>query len=54
MLLQEIYIDAVNNTIDMRVSDEELARRRLGWKPREPKVTQVRSSNSSIDLGPSS
>ena len=41
VLLQEIYIDAVNNTIDMRVSDEELARRRLGWKPREPKVTQV-------------
>lgn len=34
----EIYIDAVNNTIDMRVSDEVLAKRRESWKPREPKV----------------
>ncbi|GAA5952054.1 hypothetical protein JCM10213_005350 [Rhodosporidiobolus nylandii] len=34
----EVYIDAVKNTIDMRVSDEELARRRAEWKPREPKV----------------
>ncbi|GAA5963935.1 hypothetical protein JCM3765_006061 [Sporobolomyces pararoseus] len=35
-----IYIDAVKNTIDMRVSDEELERRRKEWKPREPKVKQ--------------
>ncbi|GAA5880875.1 hypothetical protein JCM16303_005156 [Sporobolomyces ruberrimus] len=35
-----IYIDAVKNTIDMRVSDEELERRRKEWTPREPKVKQ--------------
>lgn len=34
----EIYIDAVNNTIDMRVSEEELAKRKAKWTPREPKV----------------
>ncbi|GAA5942706.1 dihydroxy-acid dehydratase ILV3 [Sporobolomyces koalae] len=33
-----IYIDAVKNTIDMRVSEEELERRRKAWVPREPKV----------------
>ncbi|GJN93356.1 hypothetical protein Rhopal_006409-T1 [Rhodotorula paludigena] len=33
-----VYIDAVKNTIDMRVSDEELERRRKAWVPREPKV----------------
>ncbi|GAA5916542.1 hypothetical protein JCM6882_003579 [Rhodosporidiobolus microsporus] len=36
----EIYIDAVKNTIDMRVSDEVLAERRKAWKPKAPKVTQ--------------
>ncbi|GAA6009102.1 hypothetical protein JCM11491_005749 [Sporobolomyces phaffii] len=35
-----INIDAVKNTIDMRVSDEELERRRKSWVPREPKVKQ--------------
>ncbi|BGP35029.1 dihydroxy-acid dehydratase ilv3 [Rhodotorula toruloides] len=35
-----IYIDAVKNTIDMRVSDEVLEQRRKAWKPREPKVKQ--------------
>ncbi|GAA5964511.1 hypothetical protein JCM21900_000624 [Sporobolomyces salmonicolor] len=35
-----VYIDAVKNTIDMRISDEELERRRKEWKPREPKVKQ--------------
>ncbi|ORY74797.1 dihydroxy-acid/6-phosphogluconate dehydratase [Leucosporidium creatinivorum] len=34
----EVYIDAVNNTIDMRVSEEVLAKRKAAWKPREPKV----------------
>ncbi|GAA6063207.1 hypothetical protein JCM10212_006840 [Sporobolomyces blumeae] len=34
-----IYIDAVKNTIDFRVSDEELERRRKAWKPRQPKVS---------------
>lgn len=34
----EIYIDAVKNTIDMKVSEEELAERRKKWVPREPKV----------------
>ncbi|KAM0747974.1 dihydroxy-acid dehydratase [Meredithblackwellia eburnea MCA 4105] len=33
-----VRIDAVNNTIDMDVSAEELERRRKLWKPREPKV----------------
>ncbi|GAA5871151.1 hypothetical protein JCM8547_001471 [Rhodosporidiobolus lusitaniae] len=36
----EVYIDAVKNTIDMRVSDEVLAKRKAAWKPREPKVKQ--------------
>ena len=30
-----ITIDAVNGTIDVALSDEELERRRNGWKPRE-------------------
>lgn len=30
----------------MRISDEELERRRKEWKPREPKVKQVRSGLS--------
>lgn len=38
---QEVYIDAVNNTIDMRVSEEVLAKRKAAWKPREPKVKSV-------------
>lgn len=43
---QEIYIDAVKNTIDMKVSEEELAERRKKWVPREPKVKSVRRSVS--------
>ena len=34
-----IKIDINANTLDMEVSDEELARRKLNWKPRQPKVT---------------
>ncbi|BGP57920.1 dihydroxy-acid dehydratase ilv3 [Rhodotorula sphaerocarpa] len=34
----EIYIDAVKNTIDMDVTEEELDRRRQHWVPRDPKV----------------
>lgn len=34
-----IKIDINANTLDMDVSDEELARRRANWKPRQPKVT---------------
>lgn len=34
-----IKIDINANTLDMEVSDEELARRRANWKPRQPKVT---------------
>ena len=26
-------------TLDLKVSDEELAKRRAAWTPREPKVT---------------
>ena len=37
---QIIYINAIKNTIDVRLTDAELARRRLSWKPREPKVKQ--------------
>lgn len=33
-----IDIDIMNNTINMRVSDEELARRRAAWVPREPRI----------------
>lgn len=40
---QVIYINAIKNTIDMRVSDEELAWRRKDWAPREPKVKSVRT-----------
>jgi len=35
-----ITIDAVNNTIDMDVSDEELARRKAEWKAPPLKVSQ--------------
>ena len=34
-----IKIDIPANTINMDVSDEELARRKAAWQPREPKVT---------------
>ena len=34
-----IDIDINNNSLNLRVSDEELAKRRAEWKPREPKVT---------------
>ena len=33
-----IQIDIENNTLNMKVSDEELAARRAKWQPREPKV----------------
>lgn len=34
-----IQIDINNNSINLLVSDEELARRRANWKPRKPQVT---------------
>ena len=34
-----ICINIPENTIHMKVSEEELAKRRENWKPREPKVT---------------
>ena len=34
-----ISIDIPNNALNIKVSDEELARRREKWQPREPKVT---------------
>ena len=34
-----ISINIPANTIDMKVSEEELEKRRAEWKPREPKVT---------------
>ncbi|WP_026490736.1 dihydroxy-acid dehydratase [Butyrivibrio sp. XPD2002] len=34
-----ISIDINNNKLDMKVSDEELAKRKAEWKPRDPKVT---------------
>ena len=34
-----ISIDINNNKLDMKVSDEELEKRRKEWKPRKPKVT---------------
>ena len=34
-----IDIDINANTINFRVSDEELAKRRAVWKPRQPKIT---------------
>lgn len=33
-----IDIDIMANTINMRVSDEELAKRRAAWTPREPRI----------------
>jgi len=34
-----ISIDIPNNSLNVKVSDEELAKRREKWQPREPKVT---------------
>ena len=34
-----ILVDIPNNTLELKVSDEELARRRAAWEPRVPKVT---------------
>ncbi len=34
-----ISIDINNNKLDMKVSDEELEKRRAKWQPREPKIT---------------
>ena len=34
-----IAIDIMANTINVKVSDEEMEARRKEWKPREPKVT---------------
>ncbi len=34
-----IAIDIPNMTLDLKVSDEELSRRKAAWTPREPKVT---------------
>ena len=34
-----IEINIPENTITLNVSDEELAKRRAAWKPREPKIT---------------
>ncbi len=34
-----IQIDIPNNKLDLKVSEEELERRRAAWKPREPRVT---------------
>ncbi|SDB31094.1 dihydroxy-acid dehydratase [Butyrivibrio sp. INlla16] len=41
-LVQEgdiISIDINNNKLDVKISDEELAKRKAQWKPRQPKVT---------------
>jgi dihydroxy-acid dehydratase len=35
-----IKIDAINNTIDVKISDEELTERRKNWKAPEPKITK--------------
>ena len=34
-----ISIDIPNNALNVKVSDEELAKRREKWQPREPKIT---------------
>ena len=34
-----IAIDIPNNSITLKVSDEELAERRAAWVPKEPKIT---------------
>jgi dihydroxy-acid dehydratase len=35
-----ITIDAENNTLNVEVSDEELAQRRAAWQPPAPKFTK--------------
>jgi len=35
-----IEIDIPNNTLSVKLSDEELAERKKAWKPREPKITE--------------
>ena len=34
-----ISINITECTLDVKVPDEELARRRAAWQPREPKIT---------------
>lgn len=34
-----IDIDINSNSLNLRVSDEELAKRKAEWKPRKPKIT---------------
>jgi len=34
-----IFIDIPNHKLELKVSDEELAKRRAAWKPRKPKIT---------------
>ena len=34
-----ISIDIMGHSIQLEVSDEELARRKAAWKPRQPKIT---------------
>lgn len=34
-----IEIDIMGNTIDLKISDEEFAKRRAAWTPREPRIT---------------
>ena len=34
-----ISIDIMGHSIKLEVSDEELARRKAAWKPRQPKIT---------------
>ena len=34
-----ISIDIVNHAINVKISQEELAKRKASWKPREPKIT---------------
>ncbi len=34
-----IQIDIMANTINIKISDEELEKRRANWKPRQPKIT---------------
>jgi dihydroxy-acid dehydratase len=35
-----IEIDIPNNTIDVKLSDEELAERKKAWKPPKPRITK--------------
>ena len=48
-LLQDgdiIVIDAIDGTLDVELSDEELAERRKAWKPRETDSAPARSGNT--------